>query len=260
MGYENRGKVIKEDLKRMYLKENMTFKEIGDYYGVTAQAVYRYVKKYDFRNKQVSGRKIYWKEHINENDDFVYLMGFMYADGTIKKNGNSSTIALFIAEKDKEHLIKLSNILPFKRKIYERKFRKPNIQTQYGFQMNGMDLENIVSKYGIVNRKSYNWTKPNISKDLLPHFLRGWFDGDGCVCIDRDKYLRISVTGNHNGMKYYSKSLKNLGYHESVKIYKSGKNYSRLVIHSIAGCKNFYEIINGNLRMGRKWDKIENWL
>lgn len=43
-----------------------------------------------------------------------------------------------------------------------------------------MDLKNL----GCERRKTYNENHiPNISENLIIHFIRGYFDGDGCVCI-----------------------------------------------------------------------------
>lgn len=40
---------------------------------------------------------------------------------------------------------------------------------------------NDLYKFGITKDKTYNFHMPNIHEDLMKHFIRGYFDGDGCV-------------------------------------------------------------------------------
>lgn len=260
MGYENMGKVKKEELIDMYINKNMTLTQIGDFYGISATAVCKHVKKHNIRYKKTSGRAIYWNNIWNENnEDFIYLMGFIYADGCIAKNGNSFTLRLSIADTDINHLIKISKIIQEDMKI-NRYNTHDGSQNKCMFQINGQDVLDIVSKYGIIPRKSYNWVEPQVPQNLLPSFLRGWFDGDGCAHVDNNRYLRLSVVGNNEAISYYIRSLKNLGYKGNV--YKRNYNttYSFLQIGNVNDCKSFYDLINGSLRLERKWSKIENVL
>lgn len=258
MGYENRGKVRKDELYELYITQNKTLEQIGYFYKITPQAIGRYIKKFGFV-KNVSGRKRYWRDKINkDNEDFIYLMGFLYADGCIQKNGNSYSLHLSIAEKDKEHLILLSKILADDIKIRYRKI--DNIQDQYSFQINGMDIFDIVSKYGIIPNKSHNWIEPDVPIHLLPSFLRGWFDGDGCVYVRNNRYLALSIVGNKKSLEFYVKSLKNIGYNGHMTWYNDIKGFSCIHIRNIDDCLSFYNIINGNFRLERKWLKIENVL
>jgi len=259
MGYENRGKVKKDELKKLYIDQNMNLTQIGDYYDISASAVCRYVRRYGFL-KNVSGRKNIWKDKFDEQDiDFIYMMGFVYADGCVVKNGRSYTLHLTLAKQDYDHLILLSNIFPYNLKIYHHK-KTGSVQDQYGFQINGMDLFDILSKYGVIPRKSYEWLEPQVPNGLIKHFLRGWFDGDGCVYTFNQKYIKLSLCGNIYGMRYFLKSLENLGYNGSCHIKEVNNFFGRLSISNINDCKIFYDLLNDNFRLERKWSKIENIL
>ena len=259
MGYENMGKVKKDELIDMYINKNMTLKQIGNFYGISAMAVCKHVKKHNIRYKKTSGRPIYWNNIFNEDDDFIYLMGFIYADGCIVKNGNSFSLRLSVAETDLEHLIKISKIVNKNIKI-NKYIMNDGAQDRYMFQINGMDILDIVSKYGIIPRKSYNWIEPQIPPNLLSSFLRGWFDGDGCAYTHNNRYLRLSVVGNDEAISYYIRSLKTLGYNGNIYKRKHNTEYSSLDMGNIKDCKLFYNLVNGPLRLERKWSKIESIL
>ena len=52
---------------------------------------------------------------------------------------------------------------------------------------------NIFKKWGIIQNKTYNFIIPQIEKiDNWKHFIRGWFDGDGCIYINKNNYPRIN--------------------------------------------------------------------
>lgn len=45
---------------------------------------------------------------------------------------------------------------------------------------------------GVNFRKTFDLKMPNIPDEMIRHFIRGYFDGDGCIC----KYL-IKGTDNY---------------------------------------------------------------
>ena len=53
-------------------------------------------------------------------------------------------------------------------------------------------------KFGLGNNKAKNVEElPNISEELIRHFIRGYFDGDGCI------YESTSTTKSNNKKYYY---------------------------------------------------------
>lgn len=46
-----------------------------------------------------------------------------------------------------------------------------------------------LSKLGVTTKKSLTLTFPNLSKNLIPHFIRGYFDGDGCIWMGKPKLV-----------------------------------------------------------------------
>lgn len=142
------------------------------------------------------------KHTVNEeffdefNEESVYLLGLIYADGNIawgpnpKKGYYSMTITA--SEKDKTHLEKMRNLLSStKPLLYAPKTKS------YRLIVNSKKLCRRLMQLGVTPRKSLTIQFPQfIPKEHLPHFLRGVIDGDGSVNYFARKispYFRIVV-------------------------------------------------------------------
>jgi|SRR5882724_622853 len=140
------------------------------------------------------------KYHINKNlfnkidcEWKAYFLGIMYADGYVNKNGTQASLTQ--TEKDKEILEKLNKLLyPQGRPLLFHDPR-PNLLkkkakyiTNPYFTLSITDkciIQDLI-KLGCFNRKSLTLRFPN--NDILPKkfvfdFVRGYFDGDGCISI-----------------------------------------------------------------------------
>ena len=51
----------------------------------------------------------------------------------------------------------------------------------YRIDLKSKQMFEDLQRLGVEPNKSLTCTFPNINKDLMPHFIRGLFDGDGCV-------------------------------------------------------------------------------
>lgn len=116
----------------------------------------------------------------NQSSDSAYILGLLAADGWVSKEDNCVCIEL--QQSDKQILndinIKIKNERPIK--DYERANGYKNSKLYFFSYQIKRDLE----LYDIVPNKTYypqtNFVK-NIKYKFFPDFLRGFFDGDGCV-------------------------------------------------------------------------------
>lgn len=126
-------------------------------------------------------------EHVFDSIDIeekAYWLGWYMTDGY---NHESKTcVALRLQEEDLEILEKLKIFLKTNAPIYtftkkingiERKYVELNICSVYFSQS--------LTKYGITQNKCHNKSIPNLEMPLLRHFLRGYFDGDGCFSVSK---------------------------------------------------------------------------
>jgi hypothetical protein len=136
--------------------------------------------------------KINYNEHYFDEIDTeskAYLLGFFIADGYLtndKKNNkriciNQSIDDINIVEAFKNELAPNANITK-SNKQSGAKFRKPQISLRLSSK-HMYDL--LESKYKILKAKTFNesfkFPFEHIPNELIRHFIRGYFDGDGCV-------------------------------------------------------------------------------
>lgn len=158
------------------------------------------------RNKGLS-RGVYKKEVIVDHNYFesidnehkAYWLGFLTADGCVRhKKKNSWYIKLEIQCKDKYLLEIFKNDIQADVTIKDYKYgRKHNAM----LIIYSSKLAEDLSKFDIVPNKTFTIHRlPNININLMKYFIRGYFDGDGCIMLHKPKdqklkRLKISICG-----------------------------------------------------------------
>lgn len=74
-------------------------------------------------------------------------------------------------------------------------------------------------------------------------YLRGFFDGDGSISVEKDRYPRVQIISNINWCCACEKFLENLGIHCYVSNDKRHKGISNLTIHRTNSVHLFFENI-----------------
>ena len=113
-----------------------------------------------------------------DTEEKAYWLGFLYADGSVGSTDNR--IELTLAQCDYNHLVKFKNFIGLDNKIAYREKIKAY---RYVFKDQGVKSDLI--KLGCIPKKSLVLTFPTeqqVPPHLLRHFMRGYFDGDGCFC------------------------------------------------------------------------------
>lgn len=117
---------------------------------------------------------------VIDTEEKAYWLGFLTADGNLNKN----SIELGLAEIDKSHIEKFKQNLKSEHKIVS-KIVKLNGKEYKSFRISIKDnqIAKDLIKYGFTNKKSYEAFIPfnSIPDELLRHYFRGLFDGDGSI-------------------------------------------------------------------------------
>ncbi len=131
-----------------------------------------------------------------DTEDKAYFLGFIAADGHIRYNQNSLVIK--IKRDDIKILEKFKNVIEFEGDIWYA----PNDQCQ--IFMTSSKLIQDLSKYSITANKTNKVEFPEVSTHLINHFMRGVFDGDGCISIKKEK--RVGKGGDRGQVNLCSGS------------------------------------------------------
>lgn len=144
------------------------------------------------------GRKYNLNEHYFDNidnQDKAYCMGLLYADGCHCEN--NYTINLSLQERDKDILVKINQLIESNRplKFTDYNSKNSNWSNQYQLLINSKYMSQQLSALGMMTNKSLKLTFPDwLNDDLIPHFLRGYIDGDGHLS-NNPKDARMSLVG-----------------------------------------------------------------
>lgn len=165
--------------------------EIAKAIGLTTKQVndfgYRHIGLRDIERYTVD--EDYFK--TIDTEEKAYWLGFLYADGCVhdiySKTGNlkSYVMMLSLARIDRKHIEKLNKSLKsnYEIKDYIAKSNGGEYEISKLTICNTSFCKNLISS-GCVPRKSLILEFPNediLPKKLIRHFIRGYFEGDGCV-------------------------------------------------------------------------------
>jgi len=150
-------------------------------YNITPTSIYALMKRRGInrRSYSSSSRKYTLNEeyfNVIDSSDKAYFLGFLMADGY--NNEKRGVIELSCAEKDKEILDKLNNLINSNKPI---RFVESKDVRSYRIDWCSKKLSNELLKYGCMQTKSLKLEFPKLDDKLISHFIRGYFDGDGCI-------------------------------------------------------------------------------
>lgn len=118
------------------------------------------------------------------NQKKAYWLGFLMADGCVVNKNGKQALLLGLAIKDKKHIEKMLKDMGANYPIKIGTSKSPNgkIFNHASVTITCKKLCDDLSKYGVDEHKTFNSRIPkNISHKYIRHFIRGFFDGDGCV-------------------------------------------------------------------------------
>lgn len=112
--------------------------------------------------------------------EMAYILGYFAADGCMFTNPRGSKYVSF-ASTDSEILEKVKIILSSGHKIGVRKRCNKNWKDLFSLQIGSKEMYNDLIKLGFMPDKAARFKLPKIPPQLLRHFIRGYFDGDGSI-------------------------------------------------------------------------------
>lgn len=115
----------------------------------------------------------------------AYFLGLMYSDGCVSKN------QFYIKLHDEDIIQKFKQELRAETPI--RYIEKP--WKAYILQISCQQLCSHLINHGCTPNKTNTIEVPNLKNNLYRHFIRGFFDGDGCLQLqDKIYHCRFDLT------------------------------------------------------------------
>lgn len=175
---------IINQIKDLYTNKYLSCKAISKILLISEKRIAKLLKEENLIRKPGKNYKYQCNEKFFSNIDTevkAYWLGVLFADGNISKN-NCGTGQIFLTSKDKDWLetfLKDINSTGVLYKEIHKKYNKPIWKVHITSDKLYTDLCNL----GCIPKKSLIIQFPNISLKLIPHFIRGYFDGDGTIGV-----------------------------------------------------------------------------
>ena len=188
------------------------------------------ILEYHKTDRSRSYRSYTLKEDVFEkvdDEDSAYWLGFLYADGYISNDGN--TLEIGLSSKDRDHLEKFKLFIQTDSPIKDRDILlNGKLFPSSRVQICSRKLVSDLSVLGCMNKKSLILEFPTteqVPEHLVQHFMRGYFDGDGCYHLSKtDKQRQFSIIGTESFVERYEEILFALGVNRT-KISRCGQAY-----------------------------------
>ena len=159
------------------------------------------------------------KYTVNENyfqsldsPEKAYILGFLYADGcNYIRHSNYEQYILQFSQiyYDKDIIYKINQALS---STYPVRVINRCEHDNYIVSIESKKLSEDLHKLGCIQRKSLVLKFPTfIHKELMPHFIRGYFDGDGCVWNGKRKKMIVKDNSRKEG--YRERIIHNVKFH-----------------------------------------------
>jgi hypothetical protein len=247
-------------------QEGLSIAAVGALYGVSGTAIGGLLKRrgVELRTLSEAARKLpcnhsYFREPLDE--ERAYWIGFILADGAVndKSYGVAEYVAVALAGKDIGHIEKLKTSLQSGHKITP--ITKPDGHTGARLAISSPEMVSDLRRYGVVPNKSADHNFSDlIPVDLLRHYFRGYFDGNGSISRNTASLWTITMVASERFLSKFAEWLnQQLGGHTpEIKFYDG--------IHRIAWsgthrCKEILDLLyaGATISLDRKqtlYDKI----
>ncbi len=195
-------------MEKLYVEQELSLQDIADQYGCTRVLVYFLMREYGIPRRSHSkarriaqragkiqytvqlasgGSRRIKQQGTNINARFfrewspemAYVLGAFYSDGClwVKPNGYHSAS---ISQKEPELLEKCRSLMNFDGRLSYRPNNSP-VGGLFILTVNHQEVCRDLVALGLHPRKSLTIEFPDMPPDMVRHFIRGCWDGDGCI-------------------------------------------------------------------------------
>lgn len=253
--------IDEKEIIRLYTEENLSASKLGRLFNVDVATITNRLKSNNVEVKKIFRKYLIRNDYFGviDSEDKSYWLGFLMADGY-----NSGKF-IRVDVQDEGHLEKLRDRIYINCDMPIRKKKNiANGKDIFYLTIQDPNLLSDVEKLGIVNKKSHIAKYPNIDKKMDKHFIRGLFDGDGCLSYTMDgKYRRytFSIVGSKDIITEVRNRILligvNIGFRKTKSIYELHIRGNRQIIKVLDW---LYDDSSTYLeRKFRKYDDMITW-
>ena len=176
----------------------MSIREISVKYGYSRPALSKFLEEAGIKTTKGNHYRKYF-HNVNffekiDTEEKAYWLGFMFADGYIIDNSNrygEDGFGLSLAEDSLDSLLDFKKSIeasnPINKDLSGNK-KNPNKQIMYKIEMRSQKtVDDLIDKGCFKNKTAILEPPTGVPDNLLHHFLRGFYDGDGSITKSNKK-------------------------------------------------------------------------
>ena len=265
-GSKNTPDVIQNWIK-MYL-EGALIKDIAFEFGVGTDTISRHLKK---NGVNVDRYTYHFNEHyfdVIDTQEKAYYVGMLWADG--HNCIDRGSIILELQEQDLGLLEMLNKLADNERPVRKQNLhdKNPKWQNQYRLVLQSKYTSKVLESYGMFQNKSLILTFPSwLEESLYAPFIRGYFDGDGCLSLqnnNRNRSAMINMVGTKMFLEQVARIIKVMT-GVDVNIERDIRARDPICILRCSKRQDVVKILNwiyndATIYMQRKYDKYQQFL
>jgi len=165
----------------------------------------------------------------------AYVLGYIYADGSMTDASYLRGKYVSVTSVERNNILKIKNWLSSGHVIVKRPPTTLNGKDTHTLRIGSKEIYGDLVQLGLYPNKSLTVGFPEIPQKYLSHFIRGYFDGDGCAYFERSRGSRNQIISKRLRVIFTSGSKKfldglleilrsNLDLKQS-KVYKGHKSF-----------------------------------
>jgi DNA-binding transcriptional regulator WhiA len=257
---------IDYDLVIERYNEFKNLKKVAKSFGVSLRPIKRILKENNLvvTNRRYNVNHNYFE--VIDTEDKAYWLGFLYADGCVRKTKSGSQVVLKLSQKDEDHLNLFKKNIESEHKVDHHRNNTvskkgiPSFSDNCIIRINSIKLVEDLIKQGCTPKKTFTIDKPTIDEKFYKDFIRGYYDGDGNFFYsEKTKMSVITIVCASENFRAFLidviSKIPNIG-----KIHEDKKKYTIKIVN-IVGIMNFLDYIyeNSNIHLNRKKEYYEKY-
>ena len=201
----------------------------------------------------------------------AYTLGYLFADGSLENASYLRGKYVRVSSTDRDRIETIKRLLSSEHSVVEEKAKK-NRKERFVLRIGSHVLFDALIRLGVTERKSLTMKFPSVPQNFFSDFVRGYFDGDGCVYFERGSgatgkiVKRLSTIFTSGSKEFLSTLMHRLRKYSGVSvrdIYHYRENEFQLRYSTEDSLKIFSLIYSGSiskrLYLRRKYDIFKRY-
>jgi len=191
------------------------------------------------------------------NEVRAYWLGYLYADGSVYVSGSDRRVELLSKDRD---IFKFAKAIRYP--VKKVKKIKKDGRKYYEIVLSSKQVTEDLIRWGCIPNKARRLKNlPSIPKNLLHHFVRGFFDGDGGIYFYNSKYLTFNLCGSKEFLENIQQILINKCRLNRTKFGSTGEVYT-MIYSGNKQCVRIFRWLynNATVYMSRKKNVFDKFL